>query len=95
MSRRQESDFLFSPMYLYLFIPVAIPPPECIIGQISWNSVGRILIKKVHFEIEGAGYQILKIISEDYYKNITDIDLEFNVQLSTSIYIDCIALLFN
>ena len=29
--------------------------PECIIGQISWNSGGRILIKKVHFEIEGAG----------------------------------------
>ena len=28
--------------------------PECIIGQISWNSGGRILIKKVHFEIAGA-----------------------------------------
>ena len=34
--------------------------PECLIGQISWNSRGRIfnhsiLIKKVHFEIERAG----------------------------------------
>ena len=29
------------------------------------------------------------MISEDYHKNITDIDLEFNVQLSTSIYINC------
>ena len=29
------------------------------------------------------------MISEDYHKNITDIDLEFNAQLSTSIYINC------
>ena len=35
------------------------------------------------------------LILEVYHKNITDIDLEFNVQLSTSIYIDCIASLFN
>ena len=27
------------------------------------------------------------MIFEDYHKNITDIDLKFNVQLSTSIYI--------
>ena len=50
-----------------------------LIGQISWNSGGRILIKKVHFKIEGARFQIFKIISENYYKNVTDIDLEFNV----------------
>ena len=38
---------------------------------------------------------MLKIISEDYHKNITEIDLEFYVKLSTSTYIDCIASLFN
>ena len=26
------------------------------------------------------------MISEDYHKNITDIDLEFNAQLSTNIH---------
>ena len=35
------------------------------------------------------------MISEDYHKNITDNDQESNVQLSTSIYIDCMASLFN
>ena len=34
------------------------------------------------------------MISEDYHKNITDIDLELNAQLSTSIYINCITFLF-
>ena len=34
------------------------------------------------------------MISEDYHKNITDIDLEFNAQLSASIYINCITFLF-
>ena len=72
------------------------PGPECIIGQISWNSGGRILIKKFVLKLRGQD-NILKIISEDYHKNITDIGLEFNVQLSTSIYIDfdCIASLIN
>ena len=39
--------------------------------------------------------QISKIISEDYHKNITDNDQEFNVQLSTSTNIDCMASFFN
>ena len=38
---------------------------------------------------------ILKIISEDYHKNITDNDQESNVQLSTSTYIDCMVSRFS
>ena len=43
--------------YDYMLYDVCRPveSPECIIGQISWNSGGRILIKKVDFEIEGTG----------------------------------------
>ena len=91
-----SGDFLITQIiHLATTVPDYSTWPDCIIGQISWNSGGRILIKKSSFWNRGGRITNLKIISEDYYKNITNIDLEFNVQLSTSIYIDCIASLFN
>ena len=41
------------------------------------------------WEISRASLQISKIISEDYHKNITEIDQEFNVQLIASTCVDC------
>ena len=66
-------------------------PRECITMHIwpkflKWlalPSKGRILIKKVHFEIVGPGKLISKLICDDYHKNNTVnaviIDQESNV----------------
>ena len=69
----EQIQFIYFQDYMqyYTVHQLTMIIPECIIGQISWNSGGKILIKKVHFEIAGAEDQIL-IISEDYHKNITD-----------------------
>ena len=52
--------------------------------NMSINSNCRILAAELNYRF-----------TEDYHKNITDNDQEFNVQLSMSTNIDCMASLFN
>ena len=54
-----------------------------------------IVVVAVVVVVGARSQQILKIISEDYHKNITDIGIKFYAQLSTSTYIDCMASIFN